>query len=109
MESAKDSAAWKKGEPVTLRKLCRFIRKGALLELDPGNILIPLEDPGKRSLKVTDAGKVYVWSFLLPDGSITEFYLHTISYKHAKNLDAAMSKDMKDFFQREKKKSNKKK
>ena len=101
MES-KDSDAWVRGEPVTLQKPCLFLRKGTTLELDVGNILIPLEETDKKTIKTTDVGKVYVWSFLLPDGSVTEFYLHTSSYKHAKNVDKALKDDMKGFFSRTK-------
>lgn len=92
---------------MTLQKSCSFLRKGTTLELDAGNVLIPLEETGKRSIKTTDAGRVYVWSFLLPDGSITEFYLHTISYKHAKNLDRALKEDMRGFFSQTNKRARK--
>lgn len=101
MES-NDSDAWVKGEPVTLQKTCLFLRKGTMLALDVGNILIPLEEANKRTIKTTSEGKVYAWSFLLPDGSITEFYLHTASYKHTKNIDKDMKSDMKEFFSRTK-------
>ncbi len=106
MESS-DSDVWTRGEPVTLRRSCSFLRKGTTLELDSGNILIPLEEAGKRSIKTTDAGRVYVWSFLLPDGSVTEFYLHTVTYKHAKNVDRAMKEDMRKFFSRPNKRARK--
>ncbi len=98
MESKDSGGVWDKGEPVTLQKPCSFLRKGTTLELDAGNVLIPLEETSKRSIKTTGAGKVYVWSFLLPDGSVTEFYLHTITYKHAKNIDKALKEDMRGFF-----------
>lgn len=98
MESKDSGSVWTKGEPVTLQRSCSFLRKGATLDLDAGNVLIPLEETSKRSTKTTAAGNVYVWSFLLPDGSVTEFYLHTISYKHAKNIDKALKTDMRGFF-----------
>ena len=104
MES-KDSGVWTKGEPVTLQKNCLFLRKGTTLELSPGNLLIPLDEPSKRAVKVTDAGRVYAWTFLLPDGSITEFFLHTNSYIHVKkNLNKKIAEHMKQYFAKPKKK-----
>lgn len=78
--SKRKSKIWQKGEPILLKKDGLFFRKGARLELDVGNILIPLDEPNKRSKKKIFNCDCYVWSFLLADGSIAEFFFATSSY-----------------------------
>jgi hypothetical protein len=102
LPTASAELVWTKGEPVLLVLPANFIRKGSVLELSAGNVLVPLEESTKRTITKHSMGHVYTWTFLLPDGSITEFYLAKRSYEHVRAVDEKISRDLRQFFRTKK-------
>ena len=97
MES-KDSDPWKKGAHVVLKKIGLFMRKGVIIELDAGNILVPLESCKKTKIVIAENGNVYSWTFLLADGSLADFFFHSGSYFHSSKKKKDILDDLRKFF-----------